>query len=153
MNKFSFKILAEVHSEEIFLLQNNNLDDFGKNIWKTDELKKSIKENVFEGHVFIYKEKINGFCFFKKIDDFIEIHSLFVVQECRKKGVAKNLLECCVKYCEKNNLRRIILDVNENNLHAIKFYKKHDFFLSGRRKDYYRNKESFNDSFTMCKLV
>ena len=69
--------------------------------------------------------------------------------EYRNKGVAKNFLDCCLKYCKKNKLKKIILDVNETNLNAIKFYKKHNFIFSGRRKNYYRNEESFNDSFTM----
>ena len=91
--------------------------------------------------------------FIKKIDDFIEIYSLFVVPEHRQKGIAKYFLKCCVEYCIENNLKRIILDVNETNFHAIKFYKKYNFFFSGRRKNYYRNKESFNDSFTMYRLI
>ena len=40
------------------------------------------------------------------------------------------------------DLRKIILDVNEKNLKAIKFYKKHNFIFSGRRKNYYRNKQA-----------
>tara|TARA_B100000900_G_scaffold411331_1_gene430809 strand:- start:24 stop:485 length:462 start_codon:yes stop_codon:yes gene_type:complete len=153
MNDIHFKALQEFHSKEIFILQNKNIQDFGRNIWKTQELKKSIKLNVFEGNVFISKNKINGFCFFKKIDNYIEIYSLFVEPRFRKKGVAKKLLDKCLEYCEKNDLKKIILDVNETNLIALAFYRKHSFFFSGRRKNYYRNKENFNDSFTMCRLT
>ena len=138
---------------EIFTLQAKNLGDFGTNIWRTEELKNSIKNNVFEGYIFTSNKKINGFCFFKKIDDFIEIYSIFVVPEYRNKGVAKNFLDCCLKYCKKNKLKKIILDVNETNLNAIKFYKKHNFIFSGRRKNYYRNADSFNDSFTMFRII
>ena len=48
--------------------------------------------------------KRSVFCFFKKIDDFIEIYSIFVVPEYRNKGVAKNFLDCCLKYCKRVNL-------------------------------------------------
>ena len=153
MNDYSFRILNEIDSKEIFMLQNENVNDFGRNIWKTQELKKSIKEKTFEGNVFVYNQKINGFCFFRKIDDYIEIYSLFVAPVFRKKGIAKTFLECCKIYCKKNNIKKIILDVDETNLSAIKFYKKNNFIFCGRRKNYYRNDTSFNDSFTMCKLL
>ena len=91
--------------------------------------------------------------FFKKIDNYIEIYSLFVDPRFRKKGVAKKFLDKCLEYCEKNDLKKIILDVNETNLIALAFYRKHNFFFSGRRKNYYRNEENFNDSFTMCRLM
>ncbi len=153
MNDYLFKRLDEIHSKEIFVLQNKNIKDFGQNIWKTEELRKSIKQKIFEGNIFVYNRQINGFCFFKKIDDYIEIYSLFVTPLFRQKGIAKIFLECCKKYCEKNNLRKIILDVNETNHSAIKFYKKNNFLFCGKRKNYYRNDTNFNDSFTMYKLV
>ena len=153
MNKFYILPLNEEHSKEIFMLQKKNLRDFGSNIWRTEELENSIKNSVFEGYIFSLNKKINGFCFFKKIDDFIEIYSIFVVPEYRKKGVAKNFLNCCLNYCKRNKLKKIILDVNEKNLNAIKFYKKNNFIFSGRRKNYYRNEESFNDSFTMLIII
>ena len=132
MNNFYILPLNENHSKEIFTLQEKNLKDFGTNIWSSEELKNSIKNSVFEGYIFSLNKKINGFCFFKKIDDFIEIYSIFVVPEYRNKGVAKNFLDYCLKYCKKNKLKKIILDVNETNLNAIKFYKKHNFIFSGR---------------------
>tara|TARA_B100000242_G_C42809038_1_gene376187 strand:+ start:94 stop:555 length:462 start_codon:yes stop_codon:yes gene_type:complete len=153
MSNFYILPLNEDHSKEIFMLQKKNLRDFGSNIWRTEELANSIKKSVFQGYIFSSNKKINGFCFFKEIDDFIEIYSIFVVPKYRKKGVAKNFLECCLKYCKKNKLKKIILDVNETNLKAIKFYKKHNFIFCGRRKNYYRNEETFNDSFTMFRII
>ena len=153
MSKLFILPLNETHSKEIFTLQKKNLRDFGPNIWKTEELENSIKNSVFEGYIFSLNKKINGFCFFKKIDDFIEIYSIFVVPEYRNKGVAKSFLDCCLKYCKKNKLKKIILDVNEKNFSAIKFYKKNNFIFSGKRKNYYRTKESFNDSFIMLRII
>ena len=53
MNDYLFKRLDEIHSKEIFILQNKNIKDFGQNIWKTRELQKSIKQKIFEG-MFLY---------------------------------------------------------------------------------------------------
>ena len=79
MNKLYILPLTEAHSKEIFILQKKNLRDFGQNIWRTEELENSIKNSVFQGYIFSSNKKIKGFCFFKKIDDFIEIYSIFVV--------------------------------------------------------------------------
>jgi Acetyltransferases len=153
MNDYSFKILKEIHSKEIFILQNKNIEDFGQNIWRAEELTKSIKQKVLEGYIFIHDQKINGFCFFKKIDDFIEIYSIFVDPLFRQKGIAKKFIDKCKEYCNENNLKKIILDVNETNDNAIEFYKKNNFLFCGKRKNYYRNNTNFNDSFTMYKLL
>ena len=40
-------------------------------------------------------------------------------------------------------------DVNEENFKAINFYKKNNFILCGKRKNYYRILEKFYDSLSM----
>ena len=153
MNKNFFDKIRVRHSSEIYFLQQKNKQDFGNNVWKTKEWENSIKNNIFEGNVFILEEKITGFCFFKKIDNYIEIYSLFVDPRYRKRGVAKFLMKICIDFCIKNDLKKIILDVNEKNFQAIEFYKKIGFIFCGKRKDYYKDNENFYDSFTMYKIV
>ena len=38
-----FEQVKAYHSQEIFMLQKKFKEDFGENIWRTDELIKSIK--------------------------------------------------------------------------------------------------------------
>ncbi len=149
MNKNMFKSIKEYHSEEIYKLQKNYKKDFGNNIWKSDELKISIKNKKLEGDVFVIENKVGGFCFFKKIDNYVEIYSIFVVPTHRKKGVARQFIKSCVEFCKQEKLNKIILDVNETNLHAINFYRKNNFLFCGKRKNYYRIMEKFYDAFTM----
>ncbi len=149
MNKKNFRDIIENDSEEIFELQNRYITDFGNNIWKSDELKISVKNRVFEGNVFLTDNKIAGFCFFKEIDDYIEIYSIFVEPNFRKKGVAKRFIKHCIEFCKKRKLSKIILDVNEENFKAINFYKKNNFLFCGKRKNYYKYLEKFYDSLTM----
>ena len=153
MNKIFFKKINHNDCDEIFILQQKNKEDFGNNIWKAEELSTFIKDNTFEGIVFVHQKKINGFCFFKKIDNFIEIYSLFVDPKHRNKGIAGNILKQCIYYCKTNKLSKIILDVNENNLTAIKLYRKNNFVFCGKRKNYYNNREYFEDSYTMNLII
>ena len=113
MNKHKFEILKASHSEQVFILQKKYSKEFGGNIWKTEELKKAVGEQTLHGNVFLVDRNVMGFCFFKRIDNFLEIYSLFVDPIYRKKGIAKNLIGLCVKYCRKNTLKKIMLDVNE----------------------------------------
>ena len=71
----------------------------------------------------------------------------------RKKGVAKKFIFECINYCKNNNLKKIILDVNEENHGAINFYRKNQFIFCGKRKGYYRQNGLLKDSFTMHRIV
>ena len=153
MSNIFFTKIHHDHCKEIYILQNKYKEDFGSNIWKPEELSISIKDNSLKGIVFIPKKKISGFCFFKEIDDFIEIYSLFVDPTHRNNGIAQDLIKRCVSYCKANNLNKIILDVNENNFKAIKLYRKNNFVFCGKRKNYYSDQERFKDSYTMSLVL
>ena len=67
----------------------------------------------------------------------------------RNIGIAKNFLFQAKKYAKKNLFKKILLEVNENNSKAISLYRKQNFFLFGRRKNYYFIKKKFNDAILM----
>ena len=148
-----FENIKHSHSIEIYELQKNYKEDFGNNIWKSNELKDSIINKDLEGEVFMNEKKVSGFCFFKKIDNYIEIYSIFVSPMFRNRGVAKKFIKNCIQYCNNEKLVKIILDVKDTNLNAINFYKRNNFIFCGKRKNYYRNMEQFHDSFTMHYII
>lgn len=153
MNKLISKITSLEQCEEIFILQNKYNKDFGENIWKTDELYDLITNKKLHGFINSSNERIIAFCIFKKIDDFIEIYSIFVHPLNRKEGIGKKIINHCVEYCTHNDLKKIILDVNVTNLTAINLYKKSGFIFCGKRKDYYQNSNSTDDSFSMSLIL
>lgn len=153
MNKLISKITCLEQCEEIFILQNKYNKDFGENIWKTDELYDLITNKKLHGFINSSNERIIAFCIFKKIDDFIEIYSIFVHPLNRKEGIGKKIINHCVEYCTHNDLKKIILDVNVTNLTAINLYKKSGFIFCGKRKDYYQNSNSTDDSFSMSLIL
>ncbi|MFL2660590.1 MAG: GNAT family N-acetyltransferase [Alphaproteobacteria bacterium] len=153
MNKLISKITSLEQCEEIFILQNKYNKDFGENIWKTDELYDLITNKKLHGFINSSNERIIAFCIFKKIDDFIEIYSIFVHPLNRKEGIGKKIINHCIEYCTYNDLKKIILDVNVTNLIAINLYKKSGFIFCGKRKDYYQNSNSTDDSFSMSLIL
>ena len=66
----------------------------------------------------------------------LELHILFVSKEQRRKQIATKLLN----YVETNTIKfsQIFIEVAEDNLDAISFYKKNNFVFLNFRHNYYR---------------
>ena len=60
----------------------------------------------------------------------------------RNAGIGSQLLEFIINYCKSNNMKTITLEVNENNISALKLYKKFNFEQIGLRKNYYNNTDN-----------
>ena len=82
------------------------------------------------------------------IIDEADIMNIVTRRDFRQMGVASSLLEYLIDYAKSINLKKITLEVNENNLSAIHLYDKFNFDNIGIRKKYY-NGES--DAFIMSK--
>ena len=69
----------------------------------------------------------------------LELHILFVSKDQRRKQIATKLLN----YVETNTFKfsHIFIEVAENNLDAISFYKKNNFVFLNFRHNYYRYKD------------
>ena len=67
----------------------------------------------------------------------LELHILFVSKDQRRKQIATKLLN----YVETNiiNFSQIFIEVAEDNLDAISFYKKNNFVFLNFRHSYYRS--------------
>ena len=69
----------------------------------------------------------------------LELHILFVLKEQRRKQIATKLLN----YVETNVIKfsQIFIEVAEDNLDAISFYKKNNFVFLNFRHNYYRHND------------
>ena len=69
-------------------------------------------------------------------DYYLELHILFVSKNQRRKQIATKLLN----YVETNKIKfsQIFIEVAEDNLDAISFYKKNNFVFLNFRHNYYR---------------
>jgi len=111
-----------------------------KKIGRTfNQIKKQLsKENnlsvgAFENNI------LNGFILGDIIsiekDMEYEILMIYVKFADRRKGIAANLLDFIEK--EEKGLKKIYLEVSNNNNNAISFYEKHNFKLINTRLNYY----------------
>ena len=137
------KLINKEQLLSIIRFMNNNIDDFnyfkkiGWNI-KNFESQFSKVNNYSLGY---YKSNnLVGILIGDKIknhkDYNLELHILFVSKDQRRKQIATKLLN----YVETNEIKfsQIFIEVAEDNLDAISFYKKNNFVFLNFRHNYYR---------------
>lgn len=103
-----------------------------------------IKEiNEFSNY-YIYNDDNNiiGFLDFSFIYDRIELNYIYVLKKYRGKEIASKMMKELIKFAKDNNCLNITLEVNENNISAIKLYEKYDFKNATIRNNYYGNENA-----------
>jgi ribosomal protein S18 acetylase RimI-like enzyme len=55
------------------------------------------------------------------------ISNVSVLKEYAGKGIASQLINNCIEFARENKFREILLEVNGNNLQAVKLYEKYHF--------------------------
>jgi len=104
---------------------------FGK-FWEIS----SLRETFSIPGTFAFLEN-NGLCVFRIAADEAEIYYIGVVESARRQGIAAALFDATKKFLEKENIKKIFLEVSEENSSAITFYKKSGFEIIGHRSEYY----------------
>ena len=78
-----------------------------------------------------------GFILYRIVADEAEILSVAVIQECRRRGIARLLLEEALRHLYREGARKIHLEVEDSNLAALGLYRDMEFSESGKRAGYY----------------
>lgn len=100
----------------------------------------SLNSNVNKVFLFVDNtNKLLGFIHIQDIMDEINIIDIVIDPNYRQLGYGAKLLEYVISYA---NNKRIILEVNQNNISAINLYKKYNFIEINRRKRYYNGQDA-----------
>ena len=81
-----------------------------------------------------------------------EIHNLFICNELRGKGVGKILLKQAIQMMSAE-VKKLYLEVSEDNNIAIALYKSLGFEEIGARKNYYRKGSTASSAIIMHLLI
>lgn len=125
--------------EQIKDILNTDFDDF----WNYSILKDEL--NSKNSTYFVVKNKDNkilGFSGMKIILDEAEIMNIVTKKDYRNQGIGKVLLNKIIAEAKNINIKKINLEVNENNIIAIHLYEKFDFTKDGERKNYYQDQNA-----------
>ena len=129
--------IKQINKKDIDLcyeLDSNTISLWSKEQWASEFKKEGTK--IFG---LLIKNLVIGICVFQVVLDEAQINFFVVDPKFRERGFGSYLMRYLIKQCEKLNLKKIILEVSNNNLTAKKFYSRFDFFTVGIRKIYYKD--------------
>ena len=88
--------------------------------------------------IYVYKEdnQILGFIHISINFEIVDLLNIIVDEKYRNKGIAILLMDYMITDLP-NNAMRILLEVNEKNIEAIKLYNRFNFEVINERKNYY----------------
>ena len=78
-----------------------------------------------------------GFCLYRIAADEAEVLSIAVLPNCRRRGVARRLLEETLRHLYREGVKTLHLEVEEENEAAMRLYRRLEFTQSGERPAYY----------------
>lgn len=95
-------------------------------------------------------EQIIGYIIFYDTLDCVDLFEISVKNKSQNKGLGHKLLNESIemlfneeKYKKRNEeFKKILLEVNENNINAVKLYEKNNFKKIAIRKNYYGNNQN-----------
>lgn len=147
----------------IYRLDKTNLNDMNyiaNNIntlfvisWDKTQFLNQINSSSTITYVLKNIDEIIGFIVLNICLDEIEVLNICINKNYTNKGLGNYLLENVINILKKQDFSKIFLEVNVNNIFAIKLYQKNDFKIISQRKDYYLNKQTNTkeDAYVMTK--
>ena len=94
----------------------------------------SLNSGVNKTFLCVINVKVVGFIHIQDLIDEIDIINIVISEDNRRKGYASILIEHVINYAGD---KKLILEVNEQNISALNLYKKYNFVEINRRKGYY----------------
>lgn len=138
--------MIDITKIEISTMMLNDLEQIKKNLqtdfddfWNFEIFKEELANNNSMYLVLRYENEIVSFGGIKIILDEADIMNIVTKKNKRNQGFAKFLLNELITIAKEENCKTITLEVDENNLPAIKLYKDFEFKEVGKRKNYYKN--------------
>ena len=115
-------------------ITKNNINELNNSFIDEEEVLNDLENNPF-GKYLIYKEKdeVIAYIYYSDIYERAEINQIEVNFIHRNCGKGSKILEEFIKTVDKD----ITLEVNKENIPAIKLYKKYGFIEKAIRKGYY----------------
>jgi ribosomal-protein-alanine N-acetyltransferase len=110
--------------------------------WSDAEFEALLSQPGVHGLLAFYRNAFGwrapaGFVLYRLVVDEAEILSVAVIPECRRRGIARLLMEEAMRHLYREGARQIHLEVEDANAAAIGLYRGMEFRESGRRAGYY----------------
>jgi ribosomal-protein-alanine N-acetyltransferase len=116
--------------------------------WSEKSFFEMLSQNAFFG--FFSKEK-TGFILGKIVCEEIEIITICVLPNFRRRGIGKLLMETIDVHAKTCSVDRIFLEVSEDNVIAQKMYKNFGYKEIAERRGYYQTQTCRKNAIIMMK--
>ena len=130
----SIKQINEKDIDLCYELDSNTISLWSKKQWANEFKKEGTK--IFG---LLITNLVIGICVFQVVLDEAQINYFVVNQKFRKRGFGSYFMSDLIKKCLKLNVKKLLLEVSQNNLIAENFYNSFDFHTVGTRKNYYKD--------------
>lgn len=132
-NKIKISKMTIIDFEDIKSILVTEFDDF----WNENLLESELQNENSYYLVAKYDNEIIGFAGIKSIFDEADVMNIVVKKKYRKLGIGSFLFKKIIDYAKSNGIKKLTLEVNENNVSAIHLYEKFGFKQIARRNRYY----------------
>ena len=103
----------------------------------------------YDSFVVFFNDNLVGYVIAKITYPETHILNLTVKKNFRKKGIGKSLIELIISEARLRNSENILLEVRADNIEAQSLYKKLNFQIIGKRKDYYESVNGREDAYVL----
>ncbi len=140
---------------EFILKEGKKYYEFLEMGWTSNQIINQLNKETNFSYGAFYNKTLTSFILgdlfnIEKISEY-EILLIYVSKCLRKNGLATKLIH---KIKENNNcLKKIYLEVSQNNNEGISFYKKMKFKIIDKRKNYFNYNEKKVDALIMSKNI
>ena len=118
----------------ISILSKEQIDYMIDKFQSVEHMKLQISKEGYEYYKIADGEALCGYMGIKNEGDRLFLSKLYILKECRKKGISSIVLSFLKEYLRKNSLKNIYLTVNKNNLNSIEVYKHFGFKIIKEEK-------------------
>ena len=105
--------------------------------WNKKMILSAFETGNFFGYVYVKNSNPIAFITYTAGIDGADIEDVFTEEGERNCGIASALIESVIEDIKKQGLKKIFLEVKEDNVGAIRLYKKFGFIKIAERKKYY----------------
>ena len=134
-------MISEMNLQDLEDIKDCLLTDFD-DFWNYNILSNELNSSNSIYLVAKINDEIIGFAGITLILDEAEINNIVIKKVFRKKGYSKILLQNLIDLSKKQNIKKINLEVNIENIIAINLYHSFNFKDVGLRKGYYKGKDA-----------
>jgi ribosomal-protein-alanine N-acetyltransferase len=129
------RVRMEAELEPVFALQTSSFS----NPWRPDALKWELEHSPVS-RLYVLKDDdgcVAGFCACWHLVDELHINSVAIAPECRRAGLATELMRGVLAKAVEEGATRATLEVRRSNEAARALYERLGFAVEAIRPDYY----------------